>query len=358
MRVTAGERVMKPRIFTVLLTALAIAGCSSGTKLLKDPKPLEVSPPLAQGANGRIAASIDAVIVRNGHGAWARDADWDEYLIRVHAVSDEPVRITDVAIFDALDTRVASVADRGRLVEASRETERRYQKSGQLVKSQVHGGWMLAGGAAATVAGMGIAYSVASASAMGSIMGGTAAASSASGAVMVLPLAAVVGGAYFAGRGIVRMVNNAQVNGEIQRRQTVLPVAMSRGESARLDLFFPLTPLPSRVEIVYADAGGEQRLAIDTRTALAALHLDPTPTLEHRENPEFPKSAERAGIERGYVKAKLKLDAEGNVREVEILESVPPEAFDGAAIRAFWRWQYSKGNYDNRVVDASIEFKR
>ena len=73
--------------------------------------------------------------------------------------------------------------------------------------------------------------------------------------------------------GIVRAVHNSQVNSEIERRHTPLPVELSAAQEQRLDIFFPLAPSPGHVEISYVDAQGEHHLDLDTREALAGLHL-------------------------------------------------------------------------------------
>lgn len=333
--------------------AVMVAGCSSGTKLLKEPVPLEAARPLVQVADARIAIAVDVVIVRNGSGSWASDADWDEYLIRARALTDEPVRITEIVIFDALDARVVSPAERSELVEATKETERRYEMSPQLARSE--GGWMIVGGTATAVAGAGVLYGVAVASTVGAMGAGAGAVG---GAALAIPLVAAVGGAIYAGRGIARMVNNSKVNDEIQRRQSVLPVTLARNADTRLDLFYPLTPLPSRIEIAYTDATGEQRLAIDTRASLGALHADAPTTLLQQVHPGTPKHAVRAGVTTGHVKARLTLRPDGSVRDAEIIESVPPGIFDGEARRAFWRWTYSRSRAEKRIVEAMIEFGR
>jgi hypothetical protein len=73
----------------------------------------------------------------------------------------------------------------------------------------------------------------------------------------------------------VRGVHDSKVNKEIERRHTVLPVYIAARTDKRLDVFFPLAPSPSRLEITYSDAQGVHRFDIDTRQALAGLHLEP-----------------------------------------------------------------------------------
>lgn len=251
-------------IVAVPFVLLFLAGCGGGHALVKDVKPLEPGPPLAQASDGKLAASIDAVLVRNGPGAWSRDADWDEYVVRVRPIGAESIQVREVALFDALDIRLATLSDRDALVEGTSQLEKRYGESGKLVKSE-DGTWrIVAGGALATV---GVAGVVTLSSA--SFLGGSAAA--AGGAAILLPVL-IVGGGVMLGSGIVRAVNNSRVNEEIVRRRTVLPLKADAGRDARLTLFFPMTPLARQVEIVYADARGEHVLRIDISAATPELH--------------------------------------------------------------------------------------
>lgn len=243
-----------------------VAACGGGTKLVKHVQPLPVQRALSEASDQRLGASLDWVLVRNGPGAWAKNADWDEYLIRVNNSSPEPIRITGVAVFDSLGTRIESKPDRKQLVKGSKESARRYRNSGLKIQAGMGGAGLMATGAAVGVAGYGVALG----SAASSFMGGTAATGGAVAAASVMLVAAPVLAVF----GIVRAVHNSQVSGEIERRQTRLPAVIPAGQSSNLDIFFPLAPSPGRIEISYADAQGEHQLVVDTRVAMAGLHLE------------------------------------------------------------------------------------
>jgi TonB family protein len=333
--------------YLVVAACLTLAGCG-GAALLKEARPLESPKSLAEAKDGRILASIETVIVVNGPGSWAHDADWDEYLIRIRALSDEPMEIREIAIFDALDHRVEPGSDRGDLMAAARETERRYEQSGKLVRGGGPNGWVIAGaavGGGAILAGSTVPFSLAAGATAGPAIIAVAA-----------PLVLGVAVAY-AGAGVVRLVNNSQVNSEIQRRRTTLPVALPRGAEASVDLFFPLTPLSGRTQVVYVDRHGEHRLDIDTRQAL--MDLDPAPTLVSSVHPKFPDQARRAGIKEAHVIARLTLDRQGHVQIVDVIQSVPSRAsFEEEARQTLRWWTYSAGRYDGRTVEATLEFRR
>ena len=76
-----------------VLMFLSLTGCG-GSKLLDDPEPVTIVQPLTTVSDQRLEAHLDWVIVRNGPGTWAKNADWDEYLLRVSNLSDQPIQVT------------------------------------------------------------------------------------------------------------------------------------------------------------------------------------------------------------------------------------------------------------------------
>ena len=246
---------MSLRAATLLCLATLLAGCG-GAKLVRDPVAREPTQALAAAADDRLAATLDFVIVRNGPGAWAKNGDWDEYLLRTRALGASPVQVLRVEVVDSLGRALSPAASRKALVKASRDQVRRYRSSGLKVRAGLGGAAIAATGIGA---GLGAGGVVASG---GGMLGGVA------GATTFMLVAPAFGVA-----GIVRAVNNSKVDKEIRRRQTPLPQAVSRDSDVPLDLFFPLAPSPSAVRITYADATGEHRLEIDIRDALSGLHL-------------------------------------------------------------------------------------
>ena len=249
-------------IITTVVTALVLSACG-GTKVLKNSQPLQATEPLAAASDQRVTAILDWVIVRDGPGTWAKNADWDEYLLRVSNLSDQPIQITGLIVIDSLDTRIEPAPGRKHLVKGSKLTARRYKDSGIKVKAGRGTGTMLVAGAAVTVVGVGAGY----AAVLGGGIGTAGAGAGAAGGLLLLGPALVVG-------GVVRGVRNSAVNKEIIQRQTQLPLQISAGEQLALDIFFPLAPSPRLVEIIYTDAHGEHRLAIDTSAVLHGLHMD------------------------------------------------------------------------------------
>ncbi len=255
---------MKKLLFqsSVLMLLLALSGCG-GTKVLKEPEPLVVTQSLATASDQYFSATLDWVIVRDGPGTWAKNVDWDEYLIGVQNLSNESLEVTNITVVDSLGTRIEARENRKQLVKGTKKTKRRYKGEGLKVKAGLSGGVLMAG------AGVGVAIVGATVSIgpmMGAAAGGGAAAGATVAAVGLLVPVLAVG-------GIVRAVNNSKVNNQIESRQTLLPVVLQEEEEKNLDIFFPLAPSPRQIEITYASSQGDHTLIIDTRTALDGLHL-------------------------------------------------------------------------------------
>ncbi len=243
-----------------VLAAVALSGCG-GTKMLKEPEPLVVTQSLAAASDQRLAATLDWVIVRDGPGTWAKNVDWDEYLIRVQNLSDESIQVTNITVLDSLGTQIETGENRKQLVKGTKKTKRRYTGEGLTVKAGLGAGTLLAYGAAAGAT----AAAIVGASSVLTMSTGTAVA--ASGGILLVPL--------FAVGGVMRGVNNSRVNRQIETRQTLLPIVLQEEEEKSLVIFFPLAPSPRQVEITYADSQGDHTLIIDTHTALEGLHLVP-----------------------------------------------------------------------------------
>jgi len=260
------QAVGRQLVFTcALVCVLMLSGCG-GTKVLKEPQPIQTTQPLATESDQRVTAILDWVIVRDGPGTWAKNADWDEYLLRVSNLSDQPIQVTRVIVVDSLDTRIESHPKRKQLVKGSKQTTRRYKDSGIKVKAGRGAGTMLVAGAAVTVIGVAAASAVATGAALSGAAAGATSAGAAVGGLLLLGPALAVG-------GIVRGVRNSAVSKQIEQRQTVLPLELSAGEELPLNVFFPLAPSPGMVELSYTDATGQHSLIIDTSTALNGLHI-------------------------------------------------------------------------------------
>ncbi len=249
----------------VLATAMSVAGCG-GTGLLKEPLPLSDDASVAAASNEDLVVTIDSLIVRDGPGTWARNADWDEYRLTVRNLSATPVRLDRVLVIDALDQAVDTAASRKELVRQSRKTVRRHRDAGLEIKAGVGTSTLVASGTLVTAMGLGTA---AAASTGALVSGGMA---SVSGAAAAASGMLIVGPALAAG-GVVRGVNNARVNERIETQHTELPTVIPVAGDQQLRLFFPITPSPQRLVLTYRDGEDTARhIVVDTSFVLAGLH--------------------------------------------------------------------------------------
>jgi hypothetical protein len=248
----------------VVVSLICLLTSCGGTKVLKKTQPLKNTQPLAKASDQNVSATLNWVIVRDGPGTWAKNADWDEYLISVDNESVEEIQITDVTIVDSLGVKLASSADYNELVDASKQTTKRYKDSNLKVKAGIGIGTVLTvTGASLVGAGAGaVAAAPAAFMASGAVVGAAAAA----GAILVLVPAAI-------GVGTVRYINRNKVSKEIEKRHTAFPVIIKSDENLFLDVFFPLAPSPTQLEINYIVAGLKETLVINTSEALNGLHL-------------------------------------------------------------------------------------
>lgn len=86
---------------------------------------------------------------------------------------------------------------------------------------------------------------------------------------------------------------------------------------------------------------------------MLALAAQATPKIVKKVPPEFPSEASKKGITTGVVKAKLVIEADGKVSDVEILEAEPKRVFDRAVKAALMEWKFEageKGTHEVKLV--------
>jgi len=86
---------------------------------------------------------------------------------------------------------------------------------------------------------------------------------------------------------------------------------------------------------------------------MLALAAHATPKVVKKVPPEFPAEASKKGISSGSVKAKLIIEADGKVSDVEIVEAEPKRVFDRAVKAALMEWKFEpgeKGSHEVKLV--------
>ena len=262
---TRSEYISRPgRWFAaVCLVSSCLTACG-GAKVLEEPVPLEVKQPLAIAADERLATSLDWIIFRDGPGAWARDVDWDEYLMRVQNLSDQTMHITNVVVRDSLGTPVEHRGSYRGLVRGTRLVGSRYKEEGLEVHAGAGSEAMLATGVVVGAVSYEMTMSYV---ALREVLGFNSAVLGSGMAGLFVVTPALIAGS------VQRSKDDRAIAREIGSRQTPLPASLAPGEGKNVDFFFPVTPSPREIEITYVDADGEHRLIIDTRRVLDGLHL-------------------------------------------------------------------------------------
>jgi protein TonB len=124
----------------------------------------------------------------------------------------------------------------------------------------------------------------------------------------------------------------------------------------RLSLPFAINPrLPKGPGTLALPALPEAR--IDTRAMgalFSAAELDRPLTILAQMPPVYPPQAKRRGIE-GWVRVRFVVTETGEVSEIAILESKPPEIFDQSVRRCVAGWRFQPGSVDGIAVKTRAE---
>ena len=91
--------------------------------------------------------------------------------------------------------------------------------------------------------------------------------------------------------------------------------------------------------------------------SLAALAAPGEAQLVSKVQPEFPREAVQAGVEKGLVKARMTIDGTGEVTRVEVLDAQPRRVFDRAVVKTLSQWRFNAGTA-GRLVEIDVNFTR
>ncbi len=251
-----------------IVAAGALLDACGGSRVLNKPVEVELTRPLAVAADARVSATLVWVTVKDGPGTWASNAFWDEYHVRVGNHSGDAVSIKQLQAIDALQATHVPAADRDTLLYHSKQTEERFADR-QLTVQPGNGtfGMVAAGVAGGTVALAATGY-----------VSGTALVSSAGLSTAGLSsVPAIAAAAYLAPvlivGSIVHVANNSEVSDEIASRRSEMPIELASGEEVDLRVFFPVTPSPQALLLIYNDGSATRVLNVDTSDVLSGLHF-------------------------------------------------------------------------------------
>jgi len=125
------------------------------------------------------------------------------------------------------------------------------------------------------------------------------------------------------------------------------PAKAEPSPSPRAEAPVAKAPPPSRTEV----AAAKPSAAPVSPPAAAGARLIT------RVDPDFPREAVQAGVDKGTVTARMTLDDTGAVTRVEVVDATPRRIFDRAVVRALTQWRFNEGAA-GRTVDAEIDFRR
>ena len=116
------------------------------------------------------------------------------------------------------------------------------------------------------------------------------------------------------------------------------------------------TPAPPPVASKTAPGDNVVAKAAPTAAAPAPAAVSAATPLT-REAPDFPREAIRSGVDAGAVRARLSIDAAGNVTNVQIVEARPARVFDRSVRETLGKWKFNAGT-DGRSYETEVEFRR
>ncbi|MEM6640581.1 MAG: hypothetical protein AAF610_11865 [Pseudomonadota bacterium] len=244
-----------------------LAGCGGATSVRSEPKVIERAGPLAVTADNQMVVALDWVVIRNGPGAWAQNAHWDEYLIQASNASDRPWKITDVRLNDVVGEEIIRRGSYQGLVRGTKQVARRLGGEGQKVRPGAGGDALYDAGAYATSVASAYAflYGIFNEAGAAFIFTG----STTSSLALFAPFAAAP---VLLRSAAERKNDQRDVARELGARQTLFPLEVDAGETKPMCVFFPITPSPQSISVHYTDGVDEHVAVIDTSELLAKLN--------------------------------------------------------------------------------------
>jgi hypothetical protein len=255
----------------VLAGAAALGGCVSAEKY----RAADAHQPPARLLSAAfpaapVAATLHALIVCGGPGAWKRDARWDEFVLTLRNPGVEPLAITGAELVDFSGAAHVAGADPWQLEAESARFAQARAREGVAFQKDAGPQALGATAASATVtAATGKATAVLAAAALENGVAQPAL----SGLVAVT---GVAGYAVLPGFVLERVLANrearADIEAEFRLRRLALPVALAPGQVRAGCCFFPMGPNPRALKLFWRRGAesGSVELPLDF---LRGLHV-------------------------------------------------------------------------------------
>jgi len=254
------------RFVSLLGLACMLCGCVS-TKVLDEPKEILEGNPLAAAQDSAMAATLDWIIVRNGPGTWSKNADWDQYLLRIENHSTAALLLDETFLEDSTGTEVYPGLGRQALRTSSKQVAKRYKDADVQVKAGTGTTVMAATVIGSTVVG---GYFAAAGVGIASFSSWLGLSTSFGTAVTTAGVALIVAGPAIV---IRNRRHRREVDTRIHEFRSDLPYSVAPGITKQVVVFFPITPSPRHLVLRYSQGGSIQTLRLDTSKSLDGLHL-------------------------------------------------------------------------------------
>lgn len=111
----------------------------------------------------------------------------------------------------------------------------------------------------------------------------------------------------------------------------------------------PSFGLPQFEEAEFADIQDDTLLDSVAGKAMDKDSVDTPPKVKKRSPIVYPELARRQGVS-GYVTMNVLIDEQGNVENVEIIDSKPKEIFDLRADNTIRQWKFEPATYNGKKV--------
>lgn len=251
--------IFNPTLFIVVSSLLLLTACGGPRLNRKHQPPVEVNPILVADFDA-FNIQINQLLIRNGQYTWAKDANWDEYILQIATLSNTPIVFENILLIDAFGDQVTSLNERRELNKATRNSKRKYKNHGYKIKFGAGSTHMTTASLSGALGAGLAAGTVTTTGSIGTLTGAGV------GVAVAVPALVIT--------GVVKIVNNSKVNNFINKRYTALPITL-HSEVKIVDLFYPATPVPQTLRIDYQMKGNFYQAEVDLTVLLADLHLKP-----------------------------------------------------------------------------------
>ena len=263
MRINFAQRRFVALVSALLLLSGHLTGCASSRVLKNPPPPIEAGLGWTGSAPEGISVEVHQLIVRDSGGSWVRDANWDEYVLRIRNDSQDGFEIQGINLYsDKLPTPVESSNSREQLEARSNGTLRALKDVGIVA------GLGLVAPSALIIGAIGTSGGILSASAAA----GTAAVIG----IVAIPVGLIGGTAYVISRHHRDKDDKVKIDGIIRERGLAVPLQIPPGTEIQKSAFFPITPAPNRLVVTATNGSVTAQVSVEL-PALAGLHLKGKP---------------------------------------------------------------------------------